>query len=71
MLPEKKNVTRIVLESFFFFFVFFRAVSMAYGSSQVRGPIRAVAASLYHSHSNMGSKLCMRPTPQPTATLDP
>ena len=28
---------------------------MAYGSSQARGPIGAVAANLHHSHSNVGS----------------
>ena len=33
-------------------FVFFRAASRAYGGTQARGPIRAVAAGLYHSHSN-------------------
>ena len=44
---------------------------MAYGGSQARGLIRAVAASLRHSHSNMGSEPRLRPTPQPTATPDP
>ena len=29
---------------------------MAYGGSQARGQIGAVAASLHHSHSNMGSE---------------
>ena len=43
-------------EWFFFFFGLFRATPMAYGSSQVRGRIGAVAASLHHSHSNIGSK---------------
>ena len=37
---------------FLFCFFFFRAVPTAYGSSQARGLIRAVATSLYHSHSN-------------------
>ena len=27
--------------------------------------VRAAAASLYHSHSNMGSQLCLRPAPDP------
>ena len=35
------------------------------------GPIGAVAAGLHHSHSNVGSELRLRPTPQLTATLDP
>ena len=44
---------------------------MAYGGSQARGPIGAVAAGLHHNHGNIGSKLPLRPTPQLTATLDP
>ena len=31
---------------------------MAYGSSQARGSNQSKAASLRHSHSSMGSKLC-------------
>ena len=50
---------------------FFRASPVAYGSSQARGPIGAIAASLHHSHSNVGSKLYLQPTPWITATLDP
>ena len=34
----------------------FRAIPVAYGGSQARGPIRAVAAGLHHSHSNAGSE---------------
>ena len=41
---------------FFFFFVFVGLHPTAYGGSQVRGLIRATAASLYHSHSNTGSE---------------
>jgi len=37
----------------------FRATPAAYGGSQARGPIRATAASLHHSHSNTGSKPCV------------
>ena len=40
------------LEAFFFFF---RAALAAYGGSQARGLIGAVAASLRHSHSNARS----------------
>ena len=43
------------LSFFFFFFLLFRAAPTAYGSSQARGRIRAVAVSLHHSHSNAGS----------------
>ena len=56
---------------FFFFFVFSRAAPVAYGGSQARGLIRAVAAGLHHSHSNAESEPHLRPTPQLTATLDP
>ena len=53
------------------FFVFFRAAPTAYGGSLARGQIRAVATGLHHSHSNAGSELHLRPTPQLTAMLDP
>ena len=60
---------------FFSFFLctclFFRSTPTAHGGSQARGSIRAIAASLHHSHSNTGSQPCLRPTPQPTATPDP
>ena len=50
----------------FIFYLLFRATSMAYGSSQ--GWIRAIAAGLHHSHShsNVGFKPHLRPTPQLT-----
>ena len=42
----------------FFVFVFvFRVVPAAYGGSQARGQIGAVAAGLHHNHSNKGSEL--------------
>jgi len=47
-----------------FFLLFFRATPMTYGGSKVRGLIRAVAAGLYHSHSNTRSKPCLRPSLQ-------
>ena len=53
-----------------FLFVF-RATPAVYGGSQARGQIGAVAAGLYHSHSNTRSKLHQRPAPQLTATPDP
>ena len=43
----------------FFVFCYFRALPAAYGVSQARGPIRTTAASLHHSHSNMGSETCL------------
>ena len=44
-------------------FVFSRAAPVAYGSSQARGLIGAVATGLYQSQSNSGSKPHLRPTP--------
>ena len=41
---------------FFFFWSFFRASPAAYGGSQARGRIGALAAGLHHSHSNLGSE---------------
>ena len=55
---------------FFFFLLLFRAMPAEYGGSQARGPVRATVASLWHSHSNARSKLCLQPTPQLTAVLD-
>ena len=43
----------------------------AYGGSQARGRIGAVATGLRQSHSNAGSEPHLRPTPQLTATPDP
>ena len=45
-------------EDFIYLFIFiFRAVSVAYGSSQARGQIGATDASLDHGHSNARSEL--------------
>ena len=46
----------ILIFMYLFIFVFSRAAPMAYGDSQAKGLIGAVAASLHHSHSNSGSK---------------
>ena len=64
----------------FFFFVFFWfvvvvvaiswAAPAAYGGSQARGRIGAVATGLRQSHSNAGSEPRLQPTPQLTATPD-
>ena len=65
---------------FFLSFVFFVVVVIvaiswatpaAYGGSQARGPIGAVATGLHQSHSNVGSELRLQPTPQLTAMPDP
>ena len=49
----------------------FKVTLVAYGNSPARGQIRAVAASLHHSHSTVGSEPCLQPTPQLMAMLDP
>ena len=41
---------------FIYLFCLFRAEPTAYGGSQARGRIRALAAGLHHSHSNAGSE---------------
>ena len=56
---------------FFCLFAFSRAALVAFGGSQARGLIGAVAAGLCQSHSNVGSKPRLRPTPQLTAMPDP
>jgi len=59
---------------FFFFFCLFAiswAAPTAYGGSQARGQIGAVATNLRQSHSNAGSEPRLRPTPQLMATPDP
>ena len=55
---------------FFLSFRLFRAIPMAHGSSHGRGPVGAAAAQAY-GHSNTGSKLHLRPTPQLAAMPDP
>ena len=54
---------------FYFILLFYRAALVAYGGSQGRGPIRATAASLHHSHAR--SEPCLQLTPQLMATPDP
>ena len=48
---------------------------MAYGGSQARGQMGAIAASLHHSlchsHSNVGFDPHLRPTPKLMAMPDP
>ena len=64
-----------------FFFVFWSVVVVvvvaiswaapaAYGGSQARGRIGAVATGLHQSHSNAGSEPRLQPTPQLTAMPD-
>ena len=63
-----------LLDCFFSFFCLFAiswAAPAAYGGSQARSRIGAVAASLHQGHSNVGSEPRLRPTPQLTGTSDP
>ena len=65
------------IEFFYLLFIYFglfaisKAGPAAYGGSQARGQIGAVATSLRQSHSNAGSELRLRPIPQLTAMPDP
>jgi len=55
-----RRLPEIVLLFYLFIYLFiyclFRATPVAYGGSQARGLIGAVAAGLCHSHSNAGSE---------------
>ena len=66
MICLTKNNIYIVVVVFFS-----RVTPVAYGGSQARGLIGAVAAGLHQNHSNMGSEPRLPPTPQLTATSDP
>ena len=55
----------------FFFLCLFRAAPAAYGGSQAKGPIRAVANGLHHSHSHARSELHLQTTAQLMARPDP
>ena len=69
-MPRVKNKIKLP-NHFIYFFAISWAAPMAHGGSQTRGRIGAVATGLHHSHSDVGSELCLRPTPQLTAMLDP
>ena len=69
-----KQGVSILFILFYFFFCLFAiswAAPAAYGGSQARGLIGAVAAILRQSHSNAGFEPCLQPTPQLTAMPDP
>ena len=68
---QMRHFMLFLLFIIFKFFIFSRAAPVAYGCSQARGPIGAVATRLRQSHSNMGSEPQLRPKPQLTATPDP
>ena len=64
------NFNDFIIYLFFCLFAFSWAAPTAYGGSQVRGLIGAVATGLRQSHSNVGSKPHLQSTPELTATLD-
>ena len=75
---KTKDPTFVLFKLYFILFYYFIfclfaiswAAPTAYGGSQARGPIGAVATSLCQSHSNAGSEPRLQPTPQLTATPD-
>ena len=58
-LCKNKAAFPLVVYYFFFFLCYFRATPVSYGGSQARGQIRATAPGHSHSHSNLGSELCL------------
>ena len=82
MFNFKISLRKCFFFLFFFFFVFLSLVVVvlvvaiswaalaAYGGSQARGRIGAVATGLRQRHSNAGSEPRLQPTPQLTATPD-
>ena len=63
-------VINIIVIFFFCLFAISWAAPVAYGGSQARGLIGAVATSLRQSHSNAGSEPHLQPTPQLMAMPD-
>ena len=68
---QRLAVSLKIRYALFFFFAFSRVAPEAYGRSQARHLIGAVAASDSHTHSNTGSEPHLQPTPQLTATPGP
>ena len=50
-------VTAYPKDKSFFFFLLFRTAPVVYGSAQTRGQIGAIAAGMYHSHSNAATSV--------------
>ena len=72
MLYQSQVYSKVIqLYTYMYKTFFFGLFVPAYGGSQARGPVGAVAAGLHHSHSNVGSEPRLRPTPQLMAMLDP
>jgi len=74
--PGQRQVVPLFYLFYFYFFIFCLfaiswAAPSAYGRSQARGRMGAVAAGLRKSHSNEGSEPPLQPTPWLMATRDP
>ena len=69
--PGRPLFRHILFLYILFIYFVFRAAPAAYGGSQARGPIGAVATSLHHSHNSARSEQGLRSAPQLTALLDP
>ena len=73
--PSKFQKSFYFILLLFFVCLFVFAISWAspaaYGGSQARSQIGAVATGPHQSHSNSGSEPCLQPTPQLMATPDP
>ena len=65
-----RELPRYPIYIYSFFAFFFKAASVAYGSSQARGWNRATDTRLCCSHSNVGYQEHLWPTPQLRATMD-
>ena len=59
LLHHGRNSIKLQFLLFLLLLLFFRATPRAYGGSQARGLIRAVATGLHHSHSSAGSQPCL------------
>ena len=70
-VPKCPIPSSFFLFLFYFIFLSFEGHTMAYGGSQARGLIVAVAAGLCQCHSNARSELHLQPTPQLMAMPDP
>ena len=72
---SKSHTVTFSTSLFYFIFLSFFAISwaapVAYGGSQARGRIRAIATGLRQSHNNAGSESRLQPTLQLMAMPDP
>ena len=73
LLGKSLDLDLFVWRAFFFFFLsFVFLVPYPWHMEVPRlGPVRTVATSLHHSHSNARSEMHLRPTPQQHRTFNP